>query len=50
LQDLNGAPTYLVSGDKLPLARVAVTTHVSDALTEGSPVLLERPPKPLLSV
>jgi hypothetical protein len=50
LQDLNGAPAYLVAGSKLPLVRIAVTAHVSDALTEGSPVLLERPPKPLLSV
>jgi hypothetical protein len=50
LQDLNGAPACLVADGKLPLARVAVMTHVSDALTESSPVLLERPPKPLLSV
>lgn len=50
LQDLNGAPACLIAGCELPLAHVAITAFVSDALTESSPVLLERPPKHLLSV
>jgi hypothetical protein len=50
LQDLNGAPAYIAAGCELPLAHVAITFYVSDALAEGGPALLERPPKPLLSV
>lgn len=50
LQDLNGAPACLTAGCELPLAHVAITAHVSDAFTEGNPVLLERPPKHLLSI
>lgn len=49
LQDLSGAPACLIAGCELPLAHVAITAYVSDALTESKPVLMERPPKPLLS-
>jgi hypothetical protein len=49
LQDLNGAPACLIAGSELPLAHAAITAYVSEALTESRPVLLERPPKPLLS-
>jgi hypothetical protein len=50
LQDLNGAPTRLMTGCELTLAHVAITTYVPDPLTESNPVLLERPPKPFLSI
>jgi hypothetical protein len=50
LQDLNGAPACLVAACELPLAHVGITVYVSDALTEGNPFLLERPPKYPLSV
>ena len=50
LQDLNGAPVYLIAGCELAFTHDTMTGYVSDALTEGNPVLLERPPKPFLSV
>ena len=50
LQDLNGAPTSLIAGCELAFTHFTITAYVSDALTEGTPVLLERPPKPFLSV
>jgi hypothetical protein len=50
LQDLNGAPAYLIAGYELAFTHEAITAYVSDALTESNPVLLERPPKPFLSV
>ena len=50
LQDLNGAPACLIAGCELPFAHVAITIYVSDALIESNSVLLERPPKPFLSV
>ena len=45
LQDLNGAPACLIAVYELPLAHVATTAYVSDALTENNPTLLERPPR-----
>ena len=50
LQDLNGAPASLIASCELAFTHFTITAYVSDALTEGSPVLLERPPKPFLSV
>jgi hypothetical protein len=50
LQDLSGAPACLIASFELPLAHVAITAYVSDALAESNPVLQERPPKHLLSV
>jgi hypothetical protein len=50
LQDLNGAPLYLIAGCELAFTHDAITAYVSDALNESNPVLLERPPKPFLSV
>jgi hypothetical protein len=50
LQDLNGAPAYLIAGCELAFTHDTITAYVSDALTESKPVLLERPPKPFLSV
>ena len=50
LQDLNGAPLYLIAGCELAFTHDTMTGYVSDALTESNPVLLERPPKPFLSI
>jgi hypothetical protein len=47
LQDLNGAPAYLIACYELPLAHVVTTAYASDALTENNPALLERPPRHL---
>lgn len=49
LQDLNGAPAYLIAGCELAFTHDTIT-YVSDAVTESNPVLLERPPKPFLPV
>jgi hypothetical protein len=50
LQDLNGTPAYLMAGCEPAFTHDAITAYVSDALVESNPVLLERPPKPFLSV
>jgi hypothetical protein len=50
LQDLNGAPAHLIAGFELAFTHDTITAYVSDALAESNPVLLERPPKPFLSV
>lgn len=50
LQDLNGAPASLIAGCEPVFTRFTITAYVSDALTGSNPVLLERPPKPFLSV
>jgi hypothetical protein len=50
LQDLNGAPACPIAGCELAFTHDTITAYVSDALTESNPVLLERPPKPFLSV
>jgi len=49
LQDLNGALTCLVSCE-IPFVHVAITAYAPNALAEADPILLERPPKPLLSI
>lgn len=49
LQDLNGALTCLVSCE-IVFVHVAITAYVPNALTEADPILLKRPPKPLLSI
>ena len=50
LQDLNGAPAWLIVGCELTFKQVILTAYVSDALSESNPGLLERPPKPPSSV
>jgi hypothetical protein len=50
LQDLNGAPAVVIAYCELAFTHDTITAYVSDALTESIPVLLERPPKPFLSV
>ena len=50
LQDLNGVPASLVAGFEAAFTHFTITAYVSDALIESNPVLLERPPKPFLSV
>ena len=50
LQDLTGAPASPVAGCELAFSHVTITGYVSDVLTESNPALLERPPKPILSV
>ena len=50
LQDLNGAPAWGIADRELAFTHDTIAAYVSDALTEGNPVLLERPPKPFLSV
>lgn len=50
LQDLNGALTILGAGSDIVFVRAAMTAYAPDALVEADPVLLERPPKPILSV
>jgi hypothetical protein len=50
LQDLNGAPACLIAVCEVAFAHVAKIAYLSDALTESNPVLLERPPKPFLSL
>jgi hypothetical protein len=50
LQDLNGAPAWVIADCELAFPHDTITAYVSHALTESNPVLLERPPKPFLSV
>jgi hypothetical protein len=50
LQDLNGAPAYLVDDCEVTFTHDAIRAYVADLLTGNNPVLLERPPKPFLSV
>jgi hypothetical protein len=50
LQDLNGAPACLMAGCELLSSHDTITAYVSDAFIESNPVLLERPPRPFLSV
>jgi len=50
LQDLSGAFTCTVSQCEIGFVRVAVCPYAPDALAEGDPILLERPPKPILSI
>jgi hypothetical protein len=50
LQDLNGAPASLIASCELAFTHFTIKACVAAALTESNPVLLERPPKPFLSV
>ena len=49
LQDLNGALTWTVSECEIGFVHTAVCSYTPDALAEGNPIFLERPPKALLS-
>ena len=49
LQDLSGALTCTVSQCEIGFVRVALSPYAPDALAEGDPIFLERPPKALLS-
>lgn len=48
LQDLSGTLTCLSSRCEIAFVYVANTDYVPAALAEGDPILLERPPKPML--
>jgi hypothetical protein len=50
LQDLNGTLISLGSRCEIAIVRVASIAYVPDAVAEGDPILLERPPKPILSI
>jgi len=50
LQDLTGTLTCLSSRCEMAFVYVANTDYVPAALAEGEPILLERPPKAMLSV
>jgi hypothetical protein len=50
LQDLSGALTGLGAGSDIAFVGAAMATYAPGALVEADPVLLERPPKPILSV
>jgi len=50
LQDLSGAFTCSVSQCEIGFVRLALCPYAPDALAEGDPILLERPPKPILSI
>jgi hypothetical protein len=46
---LSGALTHEISRCEMAVVRVAVARYAPDALVEGDPVVLEYPPKSLLS-
>jgi hypothetical protein len=50
LQDLTGAYTCVASPCEPAFVHAATTAYASDTLRESQPILLERPPKPFLSV
>jgi len=50
MQDLNGVLASLVDRGETALVHVAIPARAQNDLLEADPVLLERPPKPLLSV
>jgi len=50
LQDLTGTLTCLSSRCEIASVYVANTDYVPAALAEGEPILIERPPKAMLSV
>jgi hypothetical protein len=50
LQDLTGTLTCLSSRCEIAFVYIANTNYVPAALAEGDPILLERPPKAMLSV
>jgi hypothetical protein len=49
LEDLNGVLTCLSSRCEIAFVYVANSDYVPAAIAEGDPILLERPPKPILS-
>jgi len=49
LQDLTGALTCAGSQGEIGVVRIAVSGYAPDALVESDPLLLEHPPKSLLS-
>jgi hypothetical protein len=50
LQDLNGTFTCLANPGEIAVVHVAITAHAPNALAEADLILLERPPKPLLTI
>jgi hypothetical protein len=50
LQDLNGVLAWVPDRNEIALVHIAVTPRAARALTEADPVLLERPPRPFLSI
>jgi hypothetical protein len=50
LQDLTGLAAWLPDGDHTVIEHVAAPSAAPRALTEADTVLLERPPKPILSI
>jgi hypothetical protein len=50
LQDLNGSLTCLVNSCEIAFVDVTDSAYAPSALAEANPILLERPPKALLSV
>jgi hypothetical protein len=50
LQDLNGVLAWVPDRSEIALIHIAVTPRAARALTEADPILLERPPRPFLSI
>ena len=50
LQDLNGVLAWAPDRNEVALVHIAVTPRTACALAEADPVLLDRPPKPFLSI
>lgn len=50
LQDVNGVLVWAFDRNEVALVHIAVTPPAPRALAEADPILLERPPKPFLSI
>jgi len=50
LQDLNGVLAWAPHRNEIALVRITVRLPAPRTLAEADPVLLERPPKPFLSI
>ena len=50
LQDLCGTFTGSITESEISFVRAAAISYAADALSEADPILLERPPKPVLSI
>lgn len=50
LQDVNGVLAWAPDGNEIAFVHIAVTPPAPRALAKADPVLLERPPKPFLSI
>jgi hypothetical protein len=50
LQDVNGVLAWVPDRNEVALVHIAVPPPLPRALAESDPVLLERPPKPFLSI